>query len=109
MNKEQKLKEIEKISKLLLDPANIDKNVETAFNTHDIDKSGFIEKNELYNVLTEMNETFNLPLPSKDKVEKELKRLDQNSDNKLSKEELKRLFQEFYQIIILKMRQEANS
>ena len=52
-------------------------------------KSGFIEKNELAILLVTILTSLNIPPSSKDDIERELKRLDTNSDGKISKEEFR--------------------
>ena len=59
------------------------------FTDIDINKNGYIEKFELANFLKSIYNAIGLPSPSDTEIEKELKRLDKNGDNKITKEELR--------------------
>ena len=63
--------------------------VEKTFKSSDLDGSGFIEKNELAILLKSIHNTLNIPPPSNEDIEKELRRLDKNSDGKISKQEFR--------------------
>jgi Ca2+-binding EF-hand superfamily protein len=63
--------------------------VDKSFNDADLDKSGFVEKNELAILLKSIHTSLNIPPPSNADIEQELKRLDKNSDGKISKEEFR--------------------
>ena len=65
--------------------------VDFYFNTADIDKSGFIEKKEIYKFLSEFAERKNLDPPSNKDIEETLKKYDTNKDGKLSKKEFESL------------------
>lgn len=63
---------------------------EGIFEAHDTDKSGFIEINEFYDCLKQLNdEAFHIPDFNEKKAEEYLGKLDTNKDGKLSKEEYK--------------------
>ena len=68
--------------------------VENAFNKADLDKSGFIEKGELYQVLVQVHKDLKLPEPTEKDVNEKLKQLDTNKDGKISKEEYTALVKE---------------
>ena len=68
--------------------------LEQTFNDADVDKSGFIEKDELTEVLKGLHFGLGIPAPTKIGVEKELKRLDTNNDGKISKDEFRVLVRE---------------
>ena len=59
------------------------------FSDIDINKNGYIEKFELANFLKTIYKAIGFPSPSDSEIEKEIKRLDKNEDNKISKEELR--------------------
>lgn len=68
--------------------------VESSFNKYDTDKSGYIEKSELMEVLKQMNKDLKRPEPTEKEVNAKLKELDINSDGKISKEEYEKLVKE---------------
>ena len=84
----QKKKELRK---QILDEKVFGPMVDKSFGDADLDNSGFIEKNELAILLKSIHLSLNIPPPSKDDIDKELKRLDTNSDGKISKEEFRAL------------------
>jgi len=77
------------LKKQILDEKIFGPMVEKSFNDADLDKSGFIEKKELGILLKSIHASLNIPPPSNDDIEKELKRLDTNSDRKVSMEEFR--------------------
>ena len=85
MNKDNK----DKIRKRILDENVFGPMVEKTFKDADLDQSGFIEKNELAILLKSIHGTLNIPPPSNEDIEKELRRLDTNSDGKISKQEFR--------------------
>ena len=85
MNKQNK----DKIRKKILDENVFAPMVEKTFKDADLDQSGFIEKNELAILLKSIHGTLNIPPPSNEDIEKELRRLDKNSDGRISKPEFK--------------------
>lgn len=68
--------------------------LEQTFKDADVDKSGFIEKDELTEVLKGLHFGLGIPAPTRQDVDKELKRLDTNKDGKISKDEFRVLVKE---------------
>ncbi len=77
------------LRKQILDEKVFGPMVDKSFNDADLDKSGYIEKNELAILLKSIHTSLNIPPPSNNDIEQELKRLDKNSDGKISKEEFR--------------------
>lgn len=87
MNSEQK----EKIRKHILDESVFGPMVDKTFADADLDKSGFVERAELAILLKSIHATINIPPPTEEEINKELKRLDLNKDGKISKQEFRTL------------------
>ena len=69
--------------------AILDEMVETTFKNADLNKNSFIDRNELSILLKNVYGTLGLDPPKEKEINDELKRLDKNSDNKISKDEFK--------------------
>ena len=69
--------------------ALLDEMVETTFKNADLNKNSFIDRNELSILLKNVYGTLGLDPPKEKEINDELKRLDKNSDNKISKDEFK--------------------
>lgn len=63
------------------------KITEAAFKAVDIDGSGYLERNELEDVMINVAIDIGVEKPTKDEVEEVLKELDENGDGKLSQDE----------------------
>ena len=74
--------------------ALLDEMVETTFKNADLNKNSFIERNELAILLKSIYGTLGLNAPEEKEIDDELKRLDKDNDNKLSREEFKVLVKE---------------
>ena len=79
----------ESLKNKIVDGAYLDEMVETTFNNADLNKNSFIERNELAILLKSIYGTLGLNPPEEKEIDDELKRLDKNEDQKLSKEEFK--------------------
>ena len=77
------------LRKKLLDEDNLNAMVDKTFKDADLNRSDFIEKDELATLLKSIYATVGIPPPSKQDIDQELKRLDKNKDKRLSKEEFK--------------------
>ena len=82
---------MEKLKEKGINEKTFDKIVETTFKQADLNKNSTIERNELAILLNNVYGTLGLSPPSESEIDKEFKRLDENSDGKLSKEEFKEL------------------
>ena len=87
MNSAQK----EQIRRQILDESVFGPMVDRTFYDADLDKSGFIEKAELKILLKGIHATLGLSTPTQAEINAELKRLDLNTDGKISKEEFRTL------------------
>ena len=85
MNKKDDLK------KRVFDKDYFSSLVDKTFQDADLNKSDYIEREELGIVLKSIYATIGLPPPSQSDINQELKRLDKNGDKKLSKQEFKSL------------------
>ena len=79
----------ESLKNKIMDGAYLDEMVETTFQNADLNKNSFIERNELAILLKSIYGTLGLNPPEEKEIDDELKRLDKNEDQKLSKEEFK--------------------
>lgn len=78
---------------------NIKRLMYDSFKRVDADKSGFLEKHELEDVLKRMTKGIGLEDPTNDDVDFIMKELDVNGDGKLSKEEFVVLINEVLLVI----------
>ena len=84
----------EELRKRILSKEIFEPMLNKTFSEADINKNGYIEKFELANFLKSIYRAICLPPPADTEIEKELKRLDRNDDNKISKEEFRILVQD---------------
>ena len=90
----------ESTRKKFLSESVFGQTVDELFKEGDIDKSGYIERNELKKFLSDLGKTLGLPSPTEAVVDSELKRLDLNGDGKISKKEFRQLVKELINIIV---------
>ena len=93
----------EKIKKEVLDEKNFGPLVDKIFQQNDVNNSGYIEQNELAELLNNLFEQWNLPRLKNEQIEAELKRLDKNKDGKISKKEFRVLVKEITLYTISKL------
>ena len=87
MNNAQK----EKVKQQIMQESVFGPMVDKTFADADLDKSGFVERAELAILLKSIHATMNIPAPTEEEINNELKRLDLNKDGKISKEEFRTL------------------
>lgn len=87
MNDAQK----EKVKQQIMQESVFGPMVDKTFADADLDKSGFVERAELAILLKSIHATLNIPAPTEEEINNELKRLDLNKDGKISKEEFRTL------------------
>lgn len=73
--------------------------LESAFKKIDQDKSGFLERRELEEVLRTLTRCLGLDDPSPDDVADVMRELDRNGDERLSREEFQSLIEQVLDII----------
>ena len=79
---------------------NIRKVAKEIFNRFDKDKSGFIEKDELRELLITVSEQLNLPILTEKEIEEGLKQLDNNNDGKLQFDEFLKFYEQLYEEVM---------
>ena len=84
----------EELKKKILDKAIFDPIVDKTFYETDLNKNGYIEKDELGYLLKSIYRTLGLADPPQAEIERELSILDKNGDNKISKDEFRILIRE---------------
>ena len=87
MNDAQK----EKVKQQIMQESVFGPMVDKTFADADLDKSGFVERAELAILLKSIHATLNIPAPTEEEINNELKRIDLNKDGKISKEEFRTL------------------
>ena len=87
MNNAQK----EKVKQQIMQESVFGPMVDKTFADADLDKSGFVERAELAILLKSIHATLNIPAPTEEEINNELKSLDLNKDGKISKEEFRTL------------------
>ena len=70
------------------------------FNRFDKDKSGFIEKDELRELLITVSKQLNLPILTEKEIEEGLKQLDNNNDGKLQFDEFLKFYEQLYEEVM---------
>ena len=79
---------------------NIRKVAKEIFNRFDKDKSGFIEKDELREILITVSKQLNLPILTEKEIEEGLKQLDNNNDGKLQFDEFLKFYEQLYEEVM---------
>ena len=79
---------------------NIRKVAKEIFNRFDKDKSGFIEKDELRELLITVSKQLNLPILTEKEIEEGLKQLDNNNDGKLQFNEFLNFYEQLYEEVM---------
>ena len=79
---------------------NIRKVAKEIFNRFDKDKSGFIEKDELRELLITVSKQLNLPFLTEKEIEEGLKQLDNNNDGKLQFDEFLKFYEQLYEEVM---------
>lgn len=79
---------------------NIRKVAKEIFNRFDKDKSGFIEKDELRELLITVSKQLNLPILTEKEIEEGLKQLDNNNDGKLQFDEFLKFYEQLYEEVM---------
>ncbi len=86
--------DLEQLKKKILDKNTFDPMVDRTFTKTDTNRNGYIEHNELANLLKSIYKALGFPAPPDAEIEKELKRLDKNGDRRISKQEFKILIRD---------------
>lgn len=79
---------------------HIRKVAKEIFNRFDKDKSGFIEKDELRELLITVSKQLNLPILTEKEIEEGLKQLDNNNDGKLQFDEFLNFYEQLYEEVM---------
>ena len=79
---------------------HIRKVAKEIFNRFDKDKSGFIEKDELRELLFTVSKQLNLPILTEKEIEEGLKQLDNNNDGKLQFDEFLSFYEQLYEEVM---------
>ncbi|EGR31585.1 hypothetical protein IMG5_106370 [Ichthyophthirius multifiliis] len=87
------------IKNIINDKQKLKKVTETAFKAVDIDGSGYLEKNELEQVMINVASDIGVEKPTKEEVDEVLKELDENGDGKLSMEEFQVLIEQVLEMM----------
>jgi calmodulin len=85
--------------KLIKDKEGLQKIMESAFRSVDIDGSGFLEKPELEQVLIQVAKDIGVETPTKEDVEDILEEIDENGDERLSKQEFEELIKQIVEMM----------
>ena len=88
-----------KIEELMKDPKSMKKVMEEAFRKVDIDGSGFLERGEFEQVLVQIAKEIGVDNPTREEVDDILDEIDENGDNRISREEFSDLIEKVFQMI----------
>ena len=84
---------------MIRDTKQLKRIMESAFRAVDIDCNGFLEKVELEQVLIQVAKDIAVESPTKDEVTDILEEIDENGDEKISKDEFQNLIQQILEMI----------
>lgn len=88
-----------KIEDLMKDPKTMKKVMEEAFRKVDIDGSGFLERGEFEQVLVQIAKEIGVDNPTREEVDDILDEIDENGDNRISRDEFSDLIEKVFQMI----------
>jgi calmodulin len=88
-----------KIEDLMKDPKTMKKVMEEAFRKVDIDGSGFLERGEFEQVLVQIAKEIGVDNPTREEVDDILDEIDENGDNRISREEFSDLIEKVFRMI----------
>ncbi|CAG9315069.1 unnamed protein product [Blepharisma stoltei] len=81
----------EEVRKLLSNDQSLNRVAKNSFDAMDSDKSGFIDQEELYNVMVNAARSINAPQPTMEQANNALQEIDRNKDGKVSLSEFVQL------------------
>ncbi len=93
MSKEEDLQSIRDI---LSSEENLRDAADALFDANDKDGTGFIEREEFYDIVVQFSQTMEIPAPSNNQINEIITSLDSNNDGKFSKNE----FKEFIKLLL---------
>ena len=82
------------VKKKMMEEKILSPLVDKTFEEFDKNRSGFIEMEEFIPLIKDIHKTLHLPPPSQLEIERELKRLDNDKDGRLSKNEYRELIED---------------
>ena len=87
------------IRKILKDPKKVKKLTQAAFDEVDADGNGYLDKDELKDVMKNVATDIVVDLPSEEEVADVLKELDENDDGQISVEEFEVLIRQVLEVM----------
>jgi calmodulin len=81
------------------DPKTMKKAMEEAFRKVNIDGSGFLERGEFEQVLVQIAKEIDVDNPTRKEVDDILDEIDENGDNRISRDEFSDLIERVFQMI----------
>ena len=90
----------DEIESILEDPVKLTALTEDAFENIDIDRSGFIEINELKELMNEINDRTGAPEPTEEEVTQIMDELDADGNGVIDKDEFKVLMEQVLQVLL---------
>lgn len=81
------------------DAKKMKKLMEEAFRKVDIDGSGFLERGEFEQVLVQIAKEIGVDNPTREEVDDILDEIDENGDNRISRDEFSDLIEKVFQMI----------
>jgi calmodulin len=88
-----------KFEELMKDAKKMKKLMEEAFRKVDIDGSGFLERGEFEQVLVQIAKEIGVDNPTREEVDDILDEIDENGDNRISRDEFSDLIEKVFQMI----------
>ena len=81
------------------DSKKMKKLMEEAFRKVDIDGSGFLERGQFEQVLVQIAKEIGVDNPTREEVDDILDEIDENGDNRISRDEFSELIEKVFQMI----------
>lgn len=88
-----------KFEELMKDAKKMKKLMEEAFRKVDIDGSGFLERGEFEQVLVQIAKEIGVDNPTRQEVDDILDEIDENGDNRISRDQFSDLIEKVFQMI----------
>ena len=88
-----------RFEELMKDSKKMKKLMEEAFRKVDIDGSGFLERGQFEQVLVQIAKEIGVDNPTREEVDDILDEIDENGDNRISRDEFSELIEKVFQMI----------
>lgn len=88
-----------KFESLMKDAKKMKKLMEDAFNKVDIDGNGYLDRGQFEQVLVQIAKQIGVDSPTREEVDDILDQIDENGDNRISRDEFTKLIEKVFQMM----------